>query len=401
MKIQKITEFFFLLSLFSLPFYFWKFSFFSVPTNVLELLATASVFLFVLDRKHAVLSGWKKNLDPLSLPVLLLFLGLLSSFLFSNWSLSGLGILKGWFLIPFLFALSLPSVLNSSEKITRAIKTIFLSVFLVALVSLAHKIAGVVTYDQRLSAFYLSPNHLAMFLAPGFFLAHYLISEEKRFFRKALLGLSAFLILTAFYFTFSYSAWLAVFFSFIFLLLLKKISWKKTYLLFFGASFLICLFFFFQQNNPKLNSLLDSRSSLSSRTMIWRSSLRIIRDNPVLGIGPGNFQTSYLDYQQYFPPYLEWAVPQPHNLYLAFYLQTGLVGLIGFLLLCFKWFSLGLTQKNTTFSVVSLGILFYVLLHGLVDTPYWKNDLAYFFWIILFLTVAFSNRPDHNQRSSR
>lgn len=31
--------------------------------------------------------------------------------------------------------------------------------------------------------------------------------------------------------------------------------------------------------------------------------------------------------------------------------------------------------------MASLGIMFYFLLHGLVDTTYFKNDLAVIFWL--------------------
>ena len=126
--------------------------------------------------------------------------------------------------------------------------------------------------------------------------------------------------------------------------------------------------------------------------IIWNSSAKIIRDNPAFGIGPGNFQKEYLDYQKYFPPYLEWAVPQPHNLYLAFWLQSGIFGLIGFLLLVYFW--LGnlfkkIRQKNSFFGLeaVLAEIMLYIIIVGLFDTPVWKNDLALVFSAIVFLGI--------------
>lgn len=400
MRLSKTIDFFFLLTLFSLPFYLWKFDFFFFPTNGLELFALVSIFLFFVQKKKAVFFALRENLQPILFPFLLLFSGLIFSFLFSTQSLAGLGIIKGWFVIPFVFSLCLPTVFNNHQKIFRAVQVLYLSVFSVALISLGYKLTGSLTFDQRLSGFYLSPNQLAMFLSLGLFLGTYLFLEEKNKTLKYSLSLSIFSILIAFYFTYSYASWLAVFLSFLLLLAYKKSSKKITLFLFSGLTLLFCLFFLFQQNNPKLTHLLDSRSSLSSRLMIWNSSWKMIQNHPFSGIGPGNFQSTYLEYQKYFPPYLEWAVPQPHNLYLAFYLQTGLLGLLGFLLLCLKWFSLGLEQKNTTFSVVSLGILFYLLVHGLVDTPYWKNDLAYSFWVIFFLVLAFTRYLKTDQKSN-
>ena len=153
-------------------------------------------------------------------------------------------------------------------------------------------------------------------------------------------------------------------------------------------------FLIFEKNSAKFSDLVNfsERSSLSSRMMIWRSSLKIASDHWLWGIGPGNFQNKYLQYQQYFPPYLEWAVPQPHNLFLAFYLQTGLIGFLGFILLLILW----IFQKikilvfskdylNAHLTKILLALITYTLFHGLFDTPYWKNDLALIFWIIIFL----------------
>jgi len=386
MNLQKITKLSFLLTIFFLPAYLIKFSFFSIPTNLLEIFALFSLFLFILNKKTATLGYWKENLTAFKLPFIFLFSGLLLSFLTNPWSLHGLGIIKSWFVVPFFFSLSLATMLNDKKERVLVIKTIYFSIAAVSFSALGYKLAGIVTYDQRLTAFYLSPNHLAMFLAPGFFLTYYLFFQEKTQAFRAFLVFSLLAITMAFYFTFSYSAWLAVALSFVALSALKT-KRQKVIKFLFASLVILGIFLALQWENPKLNGFLDQRSSFSSRVMIWNSSLKIIRDNPLFGIGPGNFQASYLEYQKYFPPYLEWAVPQPHNLYLAFYLQTGLLGLIGFVLLCYRWFVICLRQKNTAFFAVSLGILLYFILHGLVDTPYWKNDLAFIFWIFVFLAV--------------
>jgi O-antigen ligase len=141
---------------------------------------------------------------------------------------------------------------------------------------------------------------------------------------------------------------------------------------------------------------LSERSSLASRIIIWKSAEKMLENNPVIGIGPGNFQNKYLEYQKYFPPYLEWAAPQPHNLYLAFWLQSGLLGLIGFLFIVISWIKTLVAhirhQKNglSSVSAAILGIMFYILIHGLVDTPYWKNDLSIIFWSTFILGLLYT-----------
>jgi len=39
-----------------------------------------------------------------------------------------------------------------------------------------------------------------------------------------------------------------------------------------------------------------------------------------------------------------------------------------------------------------ISLILEVLLVGLLDTPYWKNDLALIFWSIIFLNATLLNK---------
>ena len=131
--------------------------------------------------------------------------------------------------------------------------------------------------------------------------------------------------------------------------------------------------------------------------MIWRAAWMIGKDHPIFGIGPGNFLKYYLDYQKRFSePYLEWAVPEPHNIFLAFWLEAGILGLSGFALLLYWFFKKGIFEykkarpgsarhgsKDISATILLISLMAYILIHGLFDTTYWKNDLAIMFWVII------------------
>ena len=134
--------------------------------------------------------------------------------------------------------------------------------------------------------------------------------------------------------------------------------------------------------------------------MIWKSAFYIIKDHPIIGIGPGMFQKYYLDYQKFFPPYLDWAVPYPHNIFLAFLSQAGVFGFISFLWLIILFFKNTLLKNAPYFTYIS-GAMIYILSHGLVDTLYWKNDLCIMFWIILFCGIAKRNQAQNPKRKMR
>jgi O-antigen ligase len=123
--------------------------------------------------------------------------------------------------------------------------------------------------------------------------------------------------------------------------------------------------------------------------MIWHSAVRMMTDSPLSGIGPGNFQERYLLYQRYFPPYLEWSVPHPHNMFLDIWLEGGILGVCGFVGLFFfggmRSLRSFLDTKNEGRMSPSFPflILVYFLCIGMTDVPFLGNELAYFFAVSL------------------
>ena len=402
------------LSIFSAPLYSIKFSFLGIPINIPEvLIITAFVFWLAENKKFS----WKIfyiRYKVFLAGIFLMLLGLVISALINPNRLAEWGIIKSWFVIPLVLSFVLLNEVKSKRDIENIFKALYFSAAAISFIGLIYFFKGDLTYDFRLKAFFLSPNYLAMFLSPAVFAGNYfivsriknglrhLIEKRAAIILFILLLLSQAAVLSALYLTYSYAAWTAVILSFIIVNLIIKNGeiFKKIKV---AAVLLIILstILITQAGNSKFNELFNwqasSRSSLASRIMIWQSAEKILEDNFLWGIGPGNFQSEYLEYQKYFPPYLEWAVPQPHNLCLAFWLQGGILGLAGFLYLVFYWIreimkiirsKISSENDFKKIAPVLLGIMIYILLHGIVDTPYWKNDLAIVFWTIFSLGAA-------------
>lgn len=417
------------LSVFFTPLYLIRFKIFSIPTNVLEVLIFITFISFVLENGKNGVIDFYKQYKKYILAILFILIGLIISTLINQDYLGGFGIIKGWFVVPLLLAFAIVNVVKNEKSVENIIKIFYFSVFIVSVIGLIYFFRNNLTYDIRLKAFYLSPNHLAMFLAPAVIIgilnikyqALSIINKKLKIKNqkslvtnypaiagprlgdgKLLVTVFTFItILISLYLTSSYAAWTAIILSFAILTLIKRGKLLATSYWLLVTLLILLLIAFTQTNSTKFQDLinLDERSSFTSRIMIWQSSLKILGDNFIFGIGPGNFQNKYLEYQKNFSPYLEWAVPQPHNLYLAFWLQSGVLGLAGFLFLITTWIKklimAARKQKNginASTSAVLLGIVFYILIHGLVDTPYWKNDLATIFWIIIALGTVIQNR---------
>jgi O-antigen ligase len=306
------------------------------------------------------------------------------SMLFNGSYKIGLGIIKSWFIVPLLFAFVAVTAL-SKEKTKTIWSAIYISAFLVACLALFYFLLGKVTFDGRLQAIFNSPNYLAMYLTPAIVIGLIKFKEHKTNYTFSLL-----IIASALYLTFSYAAWLAILVSLSLLWFLQKRTGKTAK----NISWIILgmiIIIFWQLGTTKMTNLLHvtERSSLTSRMMIWRVAGKMIIDNPIIGIGPGNFQNKYLAYQKYFPPYLEWAVPEPHNIFLAFWLQAGIMGVVGFIILIFLWLkSLAKEKDNLSDTArIALAIIAVVLIHGLLDTTYFKNDLAVVFWLTFLALI--------------
>ena len=379
-------ENFIYLTIIALPLYLIRFSIFGLLTNVFEIMALASITMFFVSAR-----GLKNELRAYRkyfIPIGLIIGGLMLSMLFNGSYRIGLGIIKGWFIIPLIFSFVAVTKLQQEEKKT-IWNAIYISAFLVACVAVGYFLLGIVTFDGRLQAIFNSPNYLAMYLAPAVVIGVIKFRNNKKFYTFSLL-----IIASVLYLTFSYTAWLAILVSLGLVWFLQKRTGKALKNIgWIIAGILIMLFW--QIGTVKMTNLIQlaERSSLTSRIMIWHAASKMIVDNPITGIGPGNFQTTYLAYQKYFPPYLEWAVPEPHNLLLAFWLQAGIVGLMGFIILMLVWFK-DLAKKTTILSdarLIAMAIIIIMLVHGLFDTTYFKNDLAVLFWLAFLVPIKKSS----------
>ena len=398
------------LVIFSMPLYLVRFSVFGIPSTLLEAMIYLLFLAWVLsevkkENRFGRIISLLQNEQRLSYGIVLLFSGLLMSTAFSDDLRTSLGIVKGWFFDPLLVFLVFVSCIKNEKDIKKALLSWILSGFAVAIAGIGYYLAGNLTFDGRVKAFYLSPNHLAMYLVPSLLIAIWFFLNKESSFSKdiekgaklpirSLAPLAMITILISLYLTQSFGALLGILAA-LFCMFGKRILAEVRVKKRSGHAlvFLAILSFGIFLGYGKMVQIESSggRSSFHSRLMIWSASWEMIKESPVIGIGPGTFQERYLSIKSRFKdPYLEWAVSQPHNIFLDFYLQTGLVGFAGFLLIL-SW----VFGKDNRSDISKL-LMIYVLIHGLIDTTYWKNDLAVMFWLIL--GIACSTKPGRGEK---
>ena len=155
-----------------LPLYLIKIYFdfpIAIPTNLLEVL----IIIFLLVNYKLVSRGIKYILMTTKMGkyfLFAIFFLLFSTILSTIFALNlrtALGAAKSWFVLPVFLFFALIPLLRSEKFREKFLFPLALSGVVVSLMSLPFIFANLLTYDERLSGLYLSPNHLAMAFVPG------------------------------------------------------------------------------------------------------------------------------------------------------------------------------------------------------------------------------------------
>ena len=83
----------------------------------------------------------------------------------------------------------------------------------------------------------------------------------------------------------------------------------------------------------------------------------------------------------------------PHNIIFNFWLEIGLAGLLAFGWTIALFFNAGFSQlrRGDWLTLGMMAAMVVILVHGLVDVPYFKNDLAALFWVVVGLLPGKEN----------
>jgi O-antigen ligase len=236
-------------------------------------------------------------------------------------------------------------------------------------------------------AIYSYANALPLFLEPllAFALALAFFSDDRR--ERIIAAAFAVLAAAAIGLSFSRAGWLALIALVLLVALFSRWRWWLV-----GVSGLLAVLLVAVSRRVRERILVELNPSspdntLLTRLSLWKSTLKMLRHQPIFGSGLAGFQTSILRYKD--PNYHEDLV-YPHNLLLNFWSETGLLGLAAFLWLAVQalrtaWRGLSVVGWPRAMAIGALGMILTIFVHGLVDAPYFKNDLAVTFWALLGL----------------
>ncbi len=360
------------------PLYLVRFHIANLPTTLLEVLIVAFLFLTVVRFKIKDLSKIL-NLGKINWAIGLFVLAGVISTIISPEFIRALGLLRAFILEPVLVFYAIVLTVDSKQLpiLFRALfwAAVGVSAFGIfqyfSFIHLLPKFWGYGEEPRRIVSIFAHPNALSLYLAPllGFFsvlwLNNYPLTKNRivSLIGLLLLGLGVLL-------TFSRGAWLAVAVA-MFFIFVNRFGIKKILLPLVIAGTVLLLIPSVQQ---RLSVGLSDPSS-SAHFDLMQVGMNKILNNPLFGNGLYGFRITLQEVN-----FTGEIHNYPHNIILSLWVELGLLGLISFAAII----NLALKKYRPKPELFAASIfLLTMLVHGLVDTPYFRNDLALLFWFMI------------------
>lgn len=408
-----------------LPSYLIRFSIGPIPATVLEgmVLVLFAVWLIKLKIKKEKLNRPIKILKNKKWSwlvfVWLLFASV--SLLISPDLRAAAGIFKAYFIEPILFLLVLLSVVKTKKDLEIFFYALGISALYISAFAIYQKFTGFdipnpiwqAADTRRVTSFYGYPNAIGLYLAPivvlyvGWLVSKFQNSNSK--FKKILITNFKPLIFQLFVIIFSTlsvifarsdGAFAGILAGLFFLgMMTKKIRWPTV-----AATiiFILVVGLVPHFRHYAVEQITFQNDSGKVRLIMWQETWHMLRDRMLSGAGLAGYQETFAPYHKakYIEIYL-----YPHDLFLNFWSELGLGGLIVFLLMIIKFFKDNIKNLITTrysLLVALSAAIITLLIHGLVDVPYFKNDLSILFWLLIGLSLFdFEKKPLQNKKISR
>ncbi len=363
------------------------------------------------------LRSFRMTLKGYGTPIILILItAIISVFISPNFR-SAAGLWRAYFIEPILFFLVLIKVTKTSKDKEILLWSLGISTLAISLLAIYQKFSGfgiaqpgwVAVTQRRVTASFTSPNAVGLFLGPvvAIYLG-WLVSEIKNYSKTILKLVIIILALLAILFTISQGTWLGLLAAIIFLAYFacptKPEGWSRGWNKKLTTAIVVAVVILVLIISPlrRIAWPMITFQDLASQNRL--ELLQISRDylsggvkNFIFGAGIAGFGQIQ---EQFRDPLKMEALIYPHNIFLNFWLEIGLLGLVAFIWLVIKFFKKGFqeyqSQKCSNAASplaeywLKLGIMaamITIIIHGLVDVPYFKNDLAVLFWVIIGLII--------------
>ena len=273
-----------------------------------------------------------------------------------------------------------------------------------------------------MSPFYKDHTSYGMSLAMFIPFAFYLYGWGETFNKKLVYGFCLSLILFAIIFSYTRAAWISLIAAaFIFIVMKLKIR----FFVLFGSGILLFSFLFVfqtellmaleknsQDSSDSFTEHIESISNVTTdasnleRINRWKSAIRLFKERPHLGWGPGTFQFNYASYQNYYDKTIistnSGNKGNAHSEYLSILAETGWPGLLIFIVFLVVVFSKSIVlyanledKKDKALVMACILSLVTYFTHAVLNNFLDMDKASVPLWAFISIIVMM----DNNQRS--
>jgi putative inorganic carbon (hco3(-)) transporter len=230
---------------------------------------------------------------------------------------------------------------------------------------------------RRAIASFFSPNMFGCYLAMVIPLCACRlldrINKRKPFF---FLVFSLIVMLIALLLTKSLAAWTSLFFGAILFFILARRFINRITLISCIFIILMPLFIIFLRSDMFIN-ISNQQNTIAQRLNFWKSSVGIINDFPVKGVGIGNFGNIYPKYKELIANETRFS----HNILLQTWAETGLLGLFSIIFLSITFIRRSIVMKKDFFNIGLICSCYIFLINNLFDFSYFIPQVSFIWWI--------------------
>ncbi len=378
-----------------LPSYLWRFEIFGIPSTVLEVCVLILIAIWMIrGRKTFPLPPLAKRIV---VPTLLLLLVATIALFVSGEHLAALGIWKAYYVEPIAILFVLLAILKEKTDMA-AIRSWFLgSGVFVALFGIFQWVLNIGIpapwdLERRITSIFPYPNAVGLFLGPLAALAFVSAFETKG--KTRWMHLAAALSMTfAILLAQSEASLAGLLGTLIVLGLITKATRKCTAIVILVLTCLIVAVPPLREYSVEKMTLRDYSGGV--RRSQWNETITYLKDGHTLfGAGLSGYPVAFAPYHER----AEFEVFQyPHQMFLNVWVELGIFGLLLFLAFL-ALFARTLVHPRPLLTLPFLAALLHMLIHGLVDVPFFKNDLALLTAFLVAMILLSYDRQSTPQR---
>lgn len=417
----------------ALPSYLIRFKLWGLPSTVLEVMIVLAVVSWIWHNWRSLKANIKHNFSKRQIKwrypfdweiVAVLALAWVATLVASD-KQAALGIFKAYFWEVIVLYLLIVNVFQKKQDLVRLVRALAVSATIVALVAWYQYFIDMEWLNPvwsqqtpaRATSFFPYANAVGLYLAPiSLILLGYLASiakwVEDRWVEMLLIGGVIVLSVGAIYFARSEGAMIGVLAGVVAMGLVASVQARRWTVISLAMMLVAVL------TVAPLRAWVWQKATMSDlageiRQQQWRETRKMLATDPIkslLGVGLSGFPAAVspyhqegiffdfdndADFQQQLKASADYRATHwqpvniyqyPHNILLNFWSELGILGILIFVWLLLKFLYYARLIYVQTGEYVALGLggaMLALWTHGWVDVPYFKNDLAALFWMMM------------------